>query len=455
VFQVAPASSVPAAGLARRAAVTAGAVAVLLIGERVPVPGVDWEAFRNLSGYGAGPQLTWLALGLAPFASAFLFVELTAAVLPRLRGLRGGTARERLPLTLAAWALSAALVAWQAWGLAVYLQGVRDSFGFPLLASGLGPVLGATAALLLGTLALGCVAALVSRHGLGNGFAVLFGADALERALHLGRRVPRVPRELWSDTALLVVMAVLFVTLLVASHLRRHSAGIVPLVPVPTCGLAVVDGPSAALTFLWALSGWVPSLAVLAETLETGSRWITLGNLLFTAALALLFARLFCPPGAVVQAFRRAAPGRTEEKVLLGALAAANRRSLVLVMGVALFPTVSTLVGVPVRIVVGDLFDVAIVIAVALDLETEVKARADGALVSARAVHSVHAVPPTMQALAAAGIRGVARTLRYRTLFHLFAPYAPIEILVPPERAADAEAICAMVVSGAPAPRGP
>lgn len=51
----------------------------------------------------------------------------------------------------------------------------------------------------------------------------------------------------------------------------------------------------------------------------------------------------------------------------------------------------------------------------------------------------------SLQALASAGIQAFPRESRFRLLFHFFAPFAPIEILVPPERAAEADAICARV----------
>jgi hypothetical protein len=60
-----------------------------------------------------------------------------------------------------------------------------------------------------------------------------------------------------------------------------------------------------------------------------------------------------------------------------------------------------------------------------------------------------------LDALAAVRITAFARTRYFRALFQFFAPYAPIEILVPPERAAEAEAICARIVVDAPASRAP
>ncbi len=67
-------------------------------------------------------------------------------------------------------------------------------------------------------------------------------------------------------------------------------------------------------------------------------------------------------------------------------------------------------------------------------------------LVPACELHRVYAVEPALAALAAAGIPAFARTRHFRALSHFFGPYAPIEILVPLERAAEADALCANVV---------
>jgi preprotein translocase subunit SecY len=437
--------------LARRAAVTAGAVALLLLGQRVPLPLVDDGAFELFTDYGWTPgSLSPLALGVMPFVAAFLFVELVAEVLPRLRVLRHGSARDRLPLTRAAWALAAALAAWQGWGLAGYLRDVPGVGGYPALEGGLVPLLAVTSTIVLGTLFLGYAADLVSRHGFGNGFAVLLAVGGLRTLLQVGQSLARQPRDSWNEATLLVGLALAVVVPLVVAHGRRLDGVVGPRIPVPTCGLVVINGPSLCLSLFANLAVWFTSLAPLAEVMATES-WLGTGaDLALTAALALLLARLFCAPDAVVRAFRRAAPERFDEEAaaeVRRVLAVANRRSLVMVMGVALVPTAAALLEAPIAIGTDVLFSVAVVIAVALDLEAEARARAaGGALASARPLHRVYAVEPVLQALAAAGITASARARHFRALFHFFAPYAPIEILVPQDRVPEAEAICARIV---------
>ena len=150
--------------------------------------------------------------------------------------------------------------------------------------------------------------------------------------------------------------------------------------------------------------------------------------------------------------------GSVRAGALLDALRGANRRSVATVVAVAFVPTGFALFGAPVTIPAAAVLEVAILVAVARDLRGEAgfRRRAAVPLVTALPVHRVYAVEPALQALAAAGIPAFPRALRYRTLFHFFAPWAPVEILVPADRVQVAEEICVRVVVGdAPLERAP
>jgi hypothetical protein len=55
--------------------------------------------------------------------------------------------------------------------------------------------------------------------------------------------------------------------------------------------------------------------------------------------------------------------------------------------------------------------------------------------------HRLYAVGPVLAALEDAGIAVHARSVRYRALLQFLGPYVPVEILVPPNAAADARRI--------------
>jgi hypothetical protein len=213
----------------------------------------------------------------------------------------------------------------------------------------------------------------------------------------------------------------------------------------------VAQAPALLVGFVAKVAIWIPAAAPLAEALA-GRGWLLAAlDVAVAVALAAWFARLFCPPRAVQDAFLRAratAAGR-----VLDALRAANLRSVAAVAAVALVPSASALLGAPVAVGVAEVLALAILVAVGRDLRAEAAfRRASGALAAAFPVHRVYAVEPALEALASAGIPAFPRALRYRTLFHFFAPWAPVEILVPAGRAPEAEEICARIVGGDTAP---
>ena len=233
--------------------------------------------------------------------------------------------------------------------------------------------------------------------------------------------------------------------LVLASGMRWRRRGVKgePFVPVPTCGLVPLQITPYLLVIPFTLASWFPALAPGTEALRVGSDTRGLVKLGLTVALALLLARLFCSPAAVARAWARTEPANATPEsasAVSRALSQANRWSLLLVAVLA----VVQLMG-PAIVAVLDL---AAIGAVLLDLAAEVRARSRGMLlVTVRPLHRVYVVEPALQALSEAGVSAFARTRYFRALYHFFAPYAPIEILAPPEHAEVAEAICARIVS--------
>ncbi|HET7825729.1 MAG TPA: hypothetical protein VFK90_10365 [Anaeromyxobacter sp.] len=444
--------------IVRRAAVTGGAVALVLVGERIPLPYVEADVLRPvLVGASARSSVSLLSLGLAPFISAFVLVELVALVVPWLRAVRLGSSSDRRPLTRAAWALAVVFAAVQGWGIASFLARLRGVRGEPVLEEGLGPAIGVVIALALATLALGCAAHLVTRFGLGNGYAVLIAIPAIENLLGFGRALLRSRSEYWTDAGRLAVLSAIVLFLVRLARPRTGGDG-GPRVPVPTCGLAPITGSEFAVAFAVALSGWIHGADRFGTPFADREIYAYV-RIAVTAALAVAFARAFCGTAAVVAAYRRAAPepaGVIPEGVVRRALLGSDLRSIALVVGLGALPVIVALAGIPVAVRVDVVLNAAVVVAVALDLREEVGWRADRVpWVSAYPSHRVYAVEPAVLALRAAGIPAATRARRFRALSHFFAPYAPIELFVPSDRAAEARAICERVVAGARGPSSP
>lgn len=162
-----------------RLVVTLVGVAVYLVGRSVHLPFVDVTFYQETIGP-VFPRATWLALGIAPFVSGFVLVELVSLIIPWGRRLRTAGIAGRKKLNRVALAVGSVVALVQAHSLAGFLAGLPTRPG--------GPTIPAPQVVLFATVAAASFAALglgglLSRWGLGNGIAVLFVSDHLGSAL--------------------------------------------------------------------------------------------------------------------------------------------------------------------------------------------------------------------------------------------------------------------------------
>jgi hypothetical protein len=403
------------------------------------MPFIDADALRGA--VGDTGRLGLFTLGLGPFLGASVLVELGALAVPRLRPLRHGPAAGRARLTRAAWVLAALLAGVQGWGVARHLASLRGPFG-PLFDAL--PVPWLALSLLVASLLLAWLAAAMSRRGLGDGLAVLLAVGAL---LDLGRAARALagfpvggPEALLAWVALHAGVAFVAVRLMT---LPGAAGG--PRAPFPTCGIAPPDVAGSLLAFPSLLVPWFPAAGVLAVELPRGSVAWGVALALLALLLAAVLTGLFCPPDPMVAAWERAGlPEPPTPAQVRQERSRASRRSLALVGLVALLPLVTREL-VP-SFGVASALAVVLVAAVALDLRSEVRARAGhGPLACARALHRAWLTEPVLAALQSAGVPAWARTRHFRALYHFFAPYAPILVLVPADRLEEAAVICSRV----------
>ena len=155
----------------RRAGVTLAAVAVYRIGSWVPLPGVDIsllltpETVHNT----AIPRLSIVALGVVPFLSALILVEVAMIAVPPLRAWSTARAERRAQIDGWVFVVALAIAAYQANSIAVALEAIRGLVSSPGLAFRAGVV----TSLVAGSAFLLWLASLITRRGIGSGFWVL------------------------------------------------------------------------------------------------------------------------------------------------------------------------------------------------------------------------------------------------------------------------------------------
>jgi len=177
--------------LRRRLLFVLGALIVYRIGTFIPVPGVDPAALAalfeqqqgtildmfNMFSGGALSRASLFALGIMPYISASIIVQLMTAVIPKLEQLKKEGEAGRRKITQYTRYGTLGLATFQAIGISVALQG---QFGEGLVVtSGPGFVFTATVSLVTGTMFLMWLGEQITERGLGNGISLIIFAGII------------------------------------------------------------------------------------------------------------------------------------------------------------------------------------------------------------------------------------------------------------------------------------
>ncbi|MEN3349723.1 MAG: preprotein translocase subunit SecY [Bradyrhizobium sp.] len=153
--------------LARRIAITIGALLIFRLGCSIPISGLSTQTGVLQSS--AIARLSIFSLSIIPYLTAAIIIQLVSVVWGRLSALeRSGEAGRRriMGYTLA---LTLLLGAFQAFGIASALQGIRGLVAEP----GAWFLVSTVATLVGGVFFLVWLSELITRHGVGNGLALI------------------------------------------------------------------------------------------------------------------------------------------------------------------------------------------------------------------------------------------------------------------------------------------
>ncbi len=179
---MAPPKASPFSELRQRLLFVVGALIVYRIGTYIPVPGVDPSALArffeqqsgtiidlfNMFSGGALERLSILALGIMPYISSAIIMQLMTAVIPSLKELRKEGEQGRRQITQYTRYGTLALATFQAGGVSVALQ----SQGIALY-TGYGFAITAIITLVTGTMFLMWLGEQITERGIGNGISLI------------------------------------------------------------------------------------------------------------------------------------------------------------------------------------------------------------------------------------------------------------------------------------------
>ena len=272
------ATALPGAGktarygdLKKRLLFLLGALFVFRIGAHIPVPGIDpnvlAELFKGQSGGilgmfnmfsgGALSRFTIFALGIMPYISASIIMQLMTAVSPQLEQLRkeGETGRRKITQYTRYGTLLLAL--FQATGISIALESQANL----VLDPGLMFRITTVTTLVTGTMFLMWLGEQITERGLGNGISIIIFAgiaaglpSAIAGTLELVRTGAMHPL-----TAILIAVSVAAVTAFVC-FVERGQRKILVNYAKRQVGNRVYGGQSSHLPFKLNMSGVIPPI---------------------------------------------------------------------------------------------------------------------------------------------------------------------------------------------------
>ncbi len=266
-----------------------GLLIIYRVGTYIPVPGIDGEALRgffdqaaaglggvlNMFTGGALARMGVFALGIMPYISASIIVQLMAAMVPALEQLKKEGEQGRKKLNQYTRYGTVGLATAQAYGLAISLQN-GDVNGQSIVADP-GWFFVATAVITLvgGTMFLMWLGEQITQRGIGNGISlIIFVGIIAEIPAALAQFFESGRSGALTTTATLGVIVMLIVTLFFVVFMERSLRKIHIQYPRRQVGMKMYDGGSSHLPLKVNPAGVIPaifasSLLLLPTTLTT------------------------------------------------------------------------------------------------------------------------------------------------------------------------------------------
>lgn len=289
--------------LKKRIWFTLGALIVYRIGTYIPLPGIDPVAFEqsftgsqqgvlelfNMFAGGAVQRMAIFALNIMPYISASIIIQLMTSVVPTLEALKKEGESGRKVINQYTRYLTVVLAVFQAWGIAIGLQGQTGIVANP------GPffVISTILSLTGGTIFLMWLGEQITARGIGNGASLIIFAgivaafpSAIVSTLELGRQGAL------STALILVVMVMSVVVIAFIVFMERAQRRLLITYPKRQVGQnQMVGGQTSFLPLKLNTAGVIPpifasSLLLLPTTLANFSQsgatgWLATFNAYF------------------------------------------------------------------------------------------------------------------------------------------------------------------------------
>jgi preprotein translocase subunit SecY len=282
--------------LRRRLTFLALALVVYRLGAHIPVPGIDPAALQqlfkgqqggilnlfNMFSGGALSRFTVFALGIMPYISASIIMQLMGYVVPALEALKKEGEAGRRKITQYTRYGTLLLALFQSLGIALALEGSQGL----VISPGFGFRLTAVVSLVAGTMFLMWLGEQITERGLGNGISILiFSGIVAGLPSAIGGLFELVRTGAMSIVACLFIIAVVGGVTFVVVFVERGQRKILVNYAKRQVGNKVYGGQSSHLPLKLNMSGVIPpifasSIILLPATIVgwfatgEGMRWL-------------------------------------------------------------------------------------------------------------------------------------------------------------------------------------
>ena len=293
--------------LRQRLLFTLGILVIYRMLAQIPVPGVNREVLAqifetnpligllDLFSGGALANFSVMAMGVYPYITASIIMQLLVPIVPRLEELakEGESGREKLNLYTNL--LTVPLAALQAWGQSTLLAraGVLPNFGFS--GPNLLPTLATIVALTAGTVFAMWLGELITQQGVGNGISlIIFGGIVARVPVRLGQMI-----QAGNYAGVLTFAVLVVVTVAVIVFVQEGQRRIPVQYARRIRGRRVYGGQSTYIPLRVNAAGMIPIIFAQSLLLFPGvlASYLAQVNNTFVANLALRIQSLLDPNG--------------------------------------------------------------------------------------------------------------------------------------------------------------
>jgi preprotein translocase subunit SecY len=288
----------------RKIAFTAAMLALYRLGAYIPAPGVDLDVvkdvesqlsgnsilgFLNLFSGGSLSRLSLFALGIMPYITASIILQLMTVVVPSLERLQKEGEVGQQKITQYTRYLTVALAFAQSLGYVFLFRSFTSSTGESVVGTlTFGKVFLIVISLTAGTVLLMWLGELITQRGIGNGISLMIFAS-------IASRIPTGIEKWWSnpDQVFVVMMPFIALAVIVAIVFVQEGQRRIPVQYAKRIvGRRMTTGGSTYLPLRVNMAGVIP--VIFAASIMAFPP--TIGQLLNTNA-ALDFAAFFSPNG--------------------------------------------------------------------------------------------------------------------------------------------------------------